>query len=31
MNSNQLTISEMYDLSHTIAAKLFEGLTYPFS
>ena len=29
MNSNQLTISEMYDLSHTIAAELFDGLTYP--
>ena len=25
----EMTISEMYDLSHTIAAELFEGKTYP--
>ena len=26
---NEMTISEMYDLSQTIAAELFEGKTYP--
>ncbi|MCM1540077.1 MAG: UDP-N-acetylglucosamine pyrophosphorylase [Blautia sp.] len=29
MKSNNITVSDLYNLSETIAAKLFEGVTYP--